>query len=148
MLNRHNQFMSNILFFLCCLFKSYLCIQFKNKHWNDQEDIKADNSNQLRNDAGRSGRAWLARKKCLASIVGLVPHLKFQSALIFVTFSALFSTFNKSALIFVSAEKLSALISFMLQKWVGLNVLGESALIFLALVTSLSSGWVGIGWFR
>jgi hypothetical protein len=36
----------------------------------------------------------------------------------------------------------------MLQKWVGLNILGESALIFLALVTSLSSGWVGIGWFR
>ena len=28
MLTRLIQFMSNILFFLCCLFKSYLCIQF------------------------------------------------------------------------------------------------------------------------
>ncbi len=28
MLTRHIQFMSNILFFLCCLFKYYLCIQF------------------------------------------------------------------------------------------------------------------------
>jgi hypothetical protein len=87
MLTRHIQFMSNILFFLCCLFISYLCIQFnfslclfglskkKNIFQNNQEDIKADNSNQLRNDAGRSGRVWLARKKCLASIVSLVPHL-------------------------------------------------------------------------
>ena len=41
-----------------------------------------------------------------------------------------------SALIFVKAEKLSALISFMHEKWVGLNILGLSALIFLALVTS------------
>ncbi len=40
-----------------------------------------------------------------------------------------------SALIFVKAEKLSALISFVHEKWVGLNILGESALIFLALAT-------------
>jgi hypothetical protein len=40
-----------------------------------------------------------------------------------------------SALIFVKAKKLSALISLVHEKWVGLNILGESALIFLALVT-------------
>jgi hypothetical protein len=40
-----------------------------------------------------------------------------------------------SALIFVKAKKLLALISFMHEKWVNLNILGLSALIFLALVT-------------
>jgi hypothetical protein len=78
-LTRHIQFVSNILFCLCCLFKLFLCIQFNffyvllalvkkkiNVLQNDTEDIKADNSSQLRNDAGR-----LARKV----FVGLVPHL-------------------------------------------------------------------------
>jgi hypothetical protein len=71
MLTRHIQFMSNILFFLCCLFKSYLCIQFNFSlcfvglsFWKiqllkyNQENIKADNSNQLRNDTGRYRKVW------------------------------------------------------------------------------------------
>ena len=40
-----------------------------------------------------------------------------------------------SALIFINAEKLSALIFLLHEKWVGLNILCESALIFLALRT-------------
>jgi hypothetical protein len=57
-------------------------------------------------------------------------------ALISVIFSALLFDFNMSALIFVNAKKLSALISLVRQKWVGHNILGELALIFLGLVTS------------
>jgi hypothetical protein len=40
-----------------------------------------------------------------------------------------------SALIFINAEKLSALIFMVHEKSVGLNILCESALIFSALVT-------------
>jgi hypothetical protein len=36
---------------------------------------------------------------------------------------------------------LSALISFMPEKWVGLNILGKLALIFLALVTGPLFFW-------
>jgi hypothetical protein len=42
-----------------------------------------------------------------------------------------------------------ALISFMHEKWVGLNILGESAIIFLALVTSphkTSPGGLDLSW--
>ncbi len=67
MLTRHIQFMSIILLFLCCLFKSYLCIQFNFSlclvgvslwkiqflKYLNQENIKADKSNQLRNNSGR-----------------------------------------------------------------------------------------------
>jgi hypothetical protein len=75
MLTIHIQFMSNI-FFLCCLFKSYWCIQsnfslclVSLSFWKiqflkyDQENIMDDNSNQLQNDAGRSdfqGNIWLS----------------------------------------------------------------------------------------
>jgi hypothetical protein len=40
------------------------------------------------------------------------------------------------AFIFVKAKKLLVLISLVHKKWVGLKILGESALIFLALVTT------------
>jgi hypothetical protein len=44
-----------------------------------------------------------------------------------------------SALIFINAKKMLALIFLVRQKWVGVNILGVSALIFLALVTGQSS---------
>jgi hypothetical protein len=64
----------------------------------------------------REGLDWQGK-----NVLQVLTHqpcspLKSQSALIFVIFLALFSTFNRSALIFVNAKKLSALISFMLQK--------------------------------
>ncbi len=49
-----------------------------------------------------------------------------------------------SALIFINAEKMSALIFLVRQKWVGVNILGVSALIFLALVTGPVLAGLGI----
>ena len=90
MLTRHIQFMSNILLFLCCLLKSYLCIQFNFSlclvglsFWKiqflkyDQENIKADNSNQLRNDAGRSD----VQGKYLMQLLLALISTKFQFGL-------------------------------------------------------------------
>ncbi len=56
-----------------------------------------------------------------------IPH--------FCQFSALLFIFFMSALIFINAKKLSALIFLVHEKWVGLNILCESALIFSALRT-------------
>ena len=50
-------------------------------------------------------------------------------------FGRYYSLSNMSALIYVKAKKLSALITLVHEKLVGLNILGELALIFSALVT-------------
>jgi hypothetical protein len=93
MLTRHIQYMSNILLFLCCLFKSYLCIQFNFSlclvglsFWKiqflkylNQENIKADNSNQLRNNSGRCRKVWFPRK-IFDAVIALIST-KFQFSL-------------------------------------------------------------------
>ncbi len=112
-----------VLFFSCPVGLSFKIINFLK---NNQKIliIKTNNTNQLQNDTGRLGRIWLTKEK-----FGLNICLYFGSVLISVYIFGLILQSEQ-----VSWSSRSWYLPS-LKKWVGLNILVESVLIFSILVT-------------